>query len=73
MPNNTQVLNRIIQIIDQKATAYKKNKKTMNRTALESEKVLITNTIKDAIQLAESIKPVPASIISDLKALMKQL
>ncbi|MCB1143791.1 MAG: hypothetical protein H7A24_17340 [Leptospiraceae bacterium] len=73
MTNNTQVLNQIIQIIDQKATAYKKNKKTMNRTALESEKVLITNTIKDAIQLAESIKPVPASIISDLKALMKQL
>ena len=73
MTNNTQVLNQIIQIIDQKATAYKKNKKTMNRTALESEKILITNTIKDAIQLAESIKPVPASIISDLKALMKQL
>jgi len=63
----------MIEIIDTKVTIFKKNKNTMHTTGYTAEKQVLTRTIQDAIQLAEEIKPVPYSLINDLKSLIKQL
>ena len=52
MDNNTKILNQMIQIIDEKASSFKKKKKTLSKTAAETEKLLITKTIQDAIKEA---------------------
>lgn len=73
MDEKIQVLNQMITIIDEKATIFKKNKTKLPKVAYESEKQILTKTIQDTIQLAESIKPTPFSLIQDLKSLLKQL
>lgn len=73
MDNKIQYLNQMIEIIDTKVTIFKKNKNTMHTTGYTAEKQVLTRTIQDAIQLAEEIKPVPYSLINDLKSLIKQL
>ena len=73
MDQKVQYLNQIIEIIDQKATIFKKNKKNLPTASYEAEKQVLTKTINDAIQLAEEIKPVPYSLINDLRSLIKQL
>ncbi|TGL62713.1 hypothetical protein EHQ58_02275 [Leptospira ognonensis] len=73
MDNKVQYLNQIIEIIDTKVTTFKQNKSRMHTTNYTAEKQVLTRTIEDAIKLAEDIKPVPFSLISDLKALIKQL
>ena len=73
MDNKVEYLNQIIEIIDNKATVFKKNKKSMPTAAYESEKAILVRTINDAIKLAEEIKPTPFSLINDLRSLIKQL
>ncbi|MEK6882337.1 MAG: hypothetical protein AABY22_22145 [Nanoarchaeota archaeon] len=73
MENKIQYLNQIIEIIDTKVTTFKQNKNKMHNTGYVAEKQVLTRTNEDAIKLAEDIKPVPYSLISDLKALIKQL
>jgi len=73
MDNKIQYLNQIIEIIDTKVSTFKKNKSKMHTTAYTAEKQVLTRMIEDAIKLAEEIKPVPYSLINDLKSLIKQL
>ncbi|TGN08120.1 hypothetical protein [Leptospira ilyithenensis] len=73
MDNQVQYLNQIIEIIDTKASVFKKNKNKIPQAAYQAEKQVLTKTIQDAIALAESIKPTPFSLINDLKSLIKQL
>ncbi|MCZ8155818.1 MAG: hypothetical protein O9264_06850 [Leptospira sp.] len=73
MDNKIQYLNQIIEIIDTKVTVFKKNKNTMHSTGYAAEKQVLTRTIEDAIKLAEEVRPVPYSLINDLKSLIKQL
>lgn len=73
MDQKIQYLNQMIEIIDNKITIFKKNKSKLPQAAYTAEKQVLTRTIQDTIQLAEDIKPVPFSLINDLKALIKQL
>jgi hypothetical protein len=73
MDSKIQILNQMIEIIDTKVTIFKKNKSKMHTTGYLAEKQVLTRSIEDTIKLAEEIKPVPFSTISDLKALIKQL
>lgn len=73
MDQKIQYLNQMIEIIDNKVTIFKKNKSKLPQAAYAAEKQVLTRTIQDTIQLAEEIKPVPFSLINDLKALIKQL
>ncbi|MCG9875956.1 MAG: hypothetical protein MH321_14360 [Leptospiraceae bacterium] len=73
MDNKVQYLNQIIEVIDTKATIFKNNKRNLPHAAYVAEKEILTKTINDAIQLAEEIKPIPFSLINDLKSLIKQL
>lgn len=73
MDNKVKYLNQIIEVIDQKATQFKKNKRDLPTAVYEAEKQILVRTIDSAIQLAEEIKPVPYSLINDLKSLIKQL
>lgn len=73
MDQKVQYLNQMIEIIDNKVTIFKKNKTKLPTAAYNAEKQVLTRTIEDTIKLAEEIKPTPFSLISDLKALIKQL
>jgi hypothetical protein len=73
MDQKVQYLNQIIEIIDTKAAIFKNKKKSLPEAAYLAEKQVLTKTIEDAIKLAEEIKPVPFSLINDLRVLIKQL
>lgn len=73
MDQKIQYLNQMIEIIDNKVTIFKKNKSKLPQAAYTAEKQVLTRTIEDTIKLAEEIKPVPFSLINDLKSLIKQL
>ncbi|GBF42136.1 hypothetical protein LPTSP2_14220 [Leptospira ellinghausenii] len=73
MDQKIQYLNQMIEIIDTKVSIFKKNKTKLPQAAYQAEKQVLTRTIQDTIQLAEEIKPVPFSLINDLKTLIKQL
>ncbi|GBF49271.1 hypothetical protein LPTSP4_07810 [Leptospira ryugenii] len=73
MDQKVQYLNQVIEIIDTKVTLFKKNKATMHNANYVAEKQVLTRMIQDAIQLAGEVKPVPYSLINDLKSLIKQL
>ncbi|MCT8332355.1 hypothetical protein NUH30_01600 [Leptospira sp. 85282-16] len=73
MDQKIQYLNQMIEIIDSKVTIFKKNKSKIPQAAYVAEKQVLTRTIQDTIKLAEEIKPVPFSLINDLKSLIKQL
>ncbi|MDF3818747.1 hypothetical protein P3G55_02485 [Leptospira sp. 96542] len=73
MDQKVQYLNQMIEIIDTKVTIFKKNKSKLPTAAYQAEKQVLSRTIEDTIKLAEEIKPVPYSLINDLKAVIKQL
>lgn len=68
-----EILNKMTQIIDEKATKYKQDRKGMNPARIYSEKKLILDSIDDALKLAKSIQPLPKDLISDLDKLSKKL
>lgn len=73
MDNKIQYLNQMIEIVDTKVSIFKKNKSKMATAGYLAEKQVLTRTIEDTILLAQEIKPTPFSLVSDLKALIKQL
>jgi hypothetical protein len=71
-----KILNQMTSIIDQKASTYKKEMKTMPTARFYSEKKILLDTIDDAIKLAESIKPPQKEItqlILDFKKVAKDI
>ncbi|MCU0825210.1 MAG: hypothetical protein O9301_12905 [Leptospira sp.] len=73
MDQKIQYLNQMIEVVDTKVSTFKKNKSKLPTVAYNAEKQVLTRTIEDTIKLAEEIKPVPYSLINDLKSLIKQL
>ncbi|WP_426621014.1 hypothetical protein ACO1J6_17650 [Leptospira interrogans serovar Hebdomadis] len=65
-------LNKIISIIDEKASIYKNERKSMPSARAITEKKLILDLIDDGMKLAKTIQPKPTDLIQDLEKLNKQ-
>ena len=68
-----QALNKIISIIDEKATHLKDSVYDLNPAQRYANKKLILDLIGDALKLASTIKPAPEDAIFDLKKLSDQI
>lgn len=66
-------LNQIIEIIDQKAASYKKDRHHMASSRAVTEKKLIIDLINDANKLALTVIPKPIELINDLARLKNSL
>ncbi|KXZ26851.1 hypothetical protein AYB33_07490 [Leptospira santarosai] len=67
-----QALNKIVSIIDEKASIYRNERKSMPSARAISEKKLILELIDDGMKLAKTIQPKPTDLIRDLETLNKQ-
>ena len=70
----TQVktLNHIIAAIDEKAAEYKEARFDMPQAQADSQKKLLLDLIKNALDLANEMNPKPLEVIDDLNRLAKQ-
>ncbi|TGK27560.1 hypothetical protein EHQ12_10680 [Leptospira gomenensis] len=66
-------LNKIVSIIDEKASLYKNERKSMPQARALAEKKLILDLIDDGLKLAKTIRPKPEDLIRDLETLNKQM
>ena len=66
-------LNKIIGIIDQKASQYKEDLLRLSTAQRTVQKKLILDLIDDANELGNAMKPIPADVLSDLKRLAADL
>jgi len=73
MSDQIEVLNQIIQMIDEKASKYKDGVMKMKEVQRNAEKKLLMDLIQNGLTLAESIKPKPLDLVTDLKRLSEQI
>ncbi|MBL8032278.1 MAG: hypothetical protein JNJ69_01145 [Leptospiraceae bacterium] len=66
-------LNKIIGMIDAKASEYKNEYMRLPQAKRFANRKLILDLIDDANELGRAIKPVPAEVLEDLKRLAEQL
>lgn len=66
-------LNKIIAIIDDKATLYKEERFDMPAARKNAEQKMIMDMIADALKLAGRMDPSPAELMLDLRRLEKDL
>ena len=66
-------LNKIIGMIDAKASEYKNEYMRLPQDKRFANRKLILDLIDDANELGRAIKPVPAEVLEDLKRLAEQL
>ena len=73
MSEQIDVLNQIIQMVDEKASKYKDNVMKMKEVQRAAEKKLLLDLIDNGLKLAESVKPKPLDLVTDLKRLSEQI
>ena len=73
MKEQTNALNKILSVIDEKASRYKEERFDMREAQSVSEKKLLFDLIDDALSLANQMNPKPVEAISDLNRLSHQL
>lgn len=72
MDEEIQVLNKIIALVDEKASKYKNEMGDMSSTRATVERKLILDLIDNGLDLAGRMKPQPFDTIQDLKRLKEQ-
>ncbi len=66
-------LNKIMSIIDQKASEYKQEYMRLPQSKRFANRKLILDLIDDATELGTAMKPAPRDALDDLKRLAEQL
>ncbi|MBS0616917.1 MAG: hypothetical protein JSR44_01920 [Spirochaetes bacterium] len=66
-------LNKIIALIDTKATDYKHDFMRLSTAQRVAGKKLILDLVADAEQLGTAIKPQPTEVLDDLRRLVGEL
>lgn len=66
-------LNKIIAMIDEKASEYKHDYMRLATAQRFARKKLILDLIDDADQLGNAMKPAPSDVLNDLKRLGEEL
>jgi len=66
-------LNKIIAMIDEKASEYKKVYMRLTTAQRVAQKKLILDLIEDANELGQAMKPAPVEVLGDLKRLGEEL
>ncbi|TGM10858.1 hypothetical protein EHQ81_18770 [Leptospira selangorensis] len=69
MNEEIQALNKIVAIVDEKASLFKKDWSHMPKIRAITEKKLILDLIENALQLAKNIRPAPKDLLGDLQKL----
>ena len=69
MNEEIQTLNKIVAIVDEKASLFKKDWSQMPKIRAVTEKKLILDLIENALQLAKNIRPAPTDLLGDLQKL----
>ncbi|TGK00929.1 hypothetical protein EHO59_13495 [Leptospira semungkisensis] len=72
MNEEIQALNKIISIVDEKASLFKKEWSTMPKIRAVTEKKLILDLIDNAMQLAKNVRPSPTDLLGDLQKLKSE-
>ncbi|EPG67048.1 hypothetical protein ACE5IS_16025 [Leptospira wolffii] len=72
MNEEIQALNRIVAIVDDKASLFKKDWRDMPKVRAVTERKLILDLIGNALQLAKNVKPSPTDLLGDLQKLKKE-
>ena len=67
-----QALNSITGIIGQKADSFRQRRIRIPPPQAAAEKKLILDLIRDGLDLANTIKPLPSALIVDLNTLNKE-
>jgi hypothetical protein len=66
-------LNKIIAMIDEKASEYKNVYMRLTTAQRAAQKKLILDLIDDANELGQAMKPAPVEVLGDLKRLSEEL
>lgn len=72
-PEQVAALNKIIAMIDKKATEYKADYMRLTTAQRVAQKKLILDLVEDADQLGSAMKPAPTEVLGDLRRLTQEL
>ena len=66
-------LNKIIAMVDKKASEYKNDYMRLTTAQRFAQKKLILDLVDDATAIGNAMKPVPAEVLGDLQRLTQEL
>ncbi len=72
MNEEINALNKIVAIVDEKASLFKKDWSTMPKIRAVTEKKLLLDLIDNAMQLAKNVRPSPVDLLGDLQKLKQE-